>query len=103
MIHVPLGIAGYMRAVPPAFQGGAVAAVEQSGAATALYHGSGPQTFLNTRLYDDLYKRNAFMKQTKILLPETDIPKQWYNVAADLKNPPTPESNHAIRACIDEA
>lgn len=43
------------------------------------------------------------MKQTKILLPETDIPKQWYNVAADLKNPPTPESNHAIRACIDEA
>ena len=30
------------------------------------------------------------MKQTKILLPETDIPKQWYNVAADLKNPPAP-------------
>ncbi|WP_420591078.1 TrpB-like pyridoxal phosphate-dependent enzyme [Bacterioplanoides sp.] len=30
------------------------------------------------------------MKQTKILLPETEMPKQWYNVAADLKNPPAP-------------
>lgn len=30
------------------------------------------------------------MKQTKILLPETEIPKQWYNVVADLKNPPAP-------------
>lgn len=30
------------------------------------------------------------MKQTKILLPESEMPKQWYNVAADLKNPPAP-------------
>lgn len=30
------------------------------------------------------------MKQTKILLPESEIPTQWYNVAADLKNPPAP-------------
>ena len=30
------------------------------------------------------------MKQTKILLPETEIPKHWYNVVADLKNPPAP-------------
>ena len=30
------------------------------------------------------------MKQTKILLPETEMPTQWYNVAADLKNPPAP-------------
>jgi len=30
------------------------------------------------------------MKQTKILLPETEMPKQWYNVVADLKNPPAP-------------
>lgn len=30
------------------------------------------------------------MKQTKILLPETEMPTQWYNVAADLNNPPAP-------------
>ncbi|UTW46949.1 TrpB-like pyridoxal phosphate-dependent enzyme [Bacterioplanoides sp. SCSIO 12839] len=30
------------------------------------------------------------MKQTKILLPETEMPTQWYNVAADLKKPPAP-------------
>lgn len=30
------------------------------------------------------------MKQTKIILPESEIPTQWYNVAADLKNPPAP-------------
>ena len=30
------------------------------------------------------------MKQTKILLPETEIPTQWYNVVADLPTPPAP-------------
>ena len=28
------------------------------------------------------------MQQTKIILPESEIPTQWYNVAADLKTPP---------------
>lgn len=30
------------------------------------------------------------MKQTKILLPETEMPTHWYNVVADLNNPPAP-------------
>jgi len=30
------------------------------------------------------------MTQTKILLDETEIPKQWYNVVADLPNAPAP-------------
>jgi len=30
------------------------------------------------------------MPETKILLDESDIPKQWYNVVADMPNPPTP-------------
>lgn len=30
------------------------------------------------------------MTQTKILLDETEIPKQWYNVIADMPNPPAP-------------
>ena len=30
------------------------------------------------------------MSQTKILLDESDIPKQWYNIVADMPNPPTP-------------
>ena len=30
------------------------------------------------------------MKQTKILLPETEMPTHWYNVVADLSNPPAP-------------
>lgn len=30
------------------------------------------------------------MKQTKIILPESEIPKQWYNVVADLPTPPAP-------------
>jgi len=28
--------------------------------------------------------------ETKILLPESDIPKSWYNVVADMPNPPAP-------------
>nr|MBO2512725.1 TrpB-like pyridoxal phosphate-dependent enzyme [Gammaproteobacteria bacterium] len=30
------------------------------------------------------------MSQTKILLDESDIPTHWYNVVADMPNPPTP-------------
>ncbi len=30
------------------------------------------------------------MSQVKILLDENGIPKQWYNVAADMPNPPAP-------------
>ena len=30
------------------------------------------------------------MKQTKILLPEIEMPTHWYNVVADLNNPPAP-------------
>ena len=30
------------------------------------------------------------MSQIKILLDENDIPKQWYNVVADMPNPPAP-------------
>ncbi|NOZ10858.1 MAG: TrpB-like pyridoxal phosphate-dependent enzyme [Gammaproteobacteria bacterium] len=30
------------------------------------------------------------MSNTKIFLDESDIPKQWYNVVADMPNPPTP-------------
>ena len=29
-------------------------------------------------------------KQVKYLLPESEMPKYWYNIAADLKNPPAP-------------
>jgi predicted alternative tryptophan synthase beta-subunit len=30
------------------------------------------------------------MTQTKILLDESDIPTHWYNVVADMPNPPAP-------------
>src|SRR5690606_7108752 len=30
------------------------------------------------------------VSQTKILLDESDIPTRWYNVVADMPNPPTP-------------
>jgi len=30
------------------------------------------------------------MTDTKIVLHESDIPREWYNVAADMPNPPTP-------------
>jgi tryptophan synthase beta chain len=30
------------------------------------------------------------VKQTKILLEESEIPKQWYNIVADMPNPPSP-------------
>ena len=30
------------------------------------------------------------MSQTRIVLDESEIPTHWYNIAADLKNPPFP-------------
>ncbi len=30
------------------------------------------------------------LSETKIILPESEIPEQWYNIAADLPNPPAP-------------
>ncbi len=33
------------------------------------------------------------MYQTKIQLDEKDIPKQWYNVVADMETPPPPPIN----------
>ena len=30
------------------------------------------------------------MQQTKFLLDESEIPTHWYNVVADMPNPPTP-------------
>ncbi|RMF85191.1 MAG: TrpB-like pyridoxal-phosphate dependent enzyme, partial [Nitrospirae bacterium] len=30
------------------------------------------------------------METTKILLDESEIPRQWYNVVADMPNPPAP-------------
>lgn len=39
----------------------------------------------------------------KIYLEENEMPKAWYNVRADMKNKPAPESSHAIKVAIDEA
>jgi tryptophan synthase beta chain len=36
----------------------------------------------------------------KYVLDESQIPKLWYNIAADL---PAPEANHAVRGAIVEA
>jgi len=30
------------------------------------------------------------MTQTRVVLDESDIPTHWYNVVADLENPPAP-------------
>ena len=30
------------------------------------------------------------MSQTRVVLDESEIPTHWYNIAADLKNPPAP-------------
>ena len=30
------------------------------------------------------------MSETKYLLPESEMPRQWYNILADLPNPPSP-------------
>ncbi|NOZ04226.1 MAG: TrpB-like pyridoxal phosphate-dependent enzyme [FCB group bacterium] len=37
------------------------------------------------------------MKRTKILLNESEMPKQWYNMAADLPSPPPPPLNPGTR------
>src|SRR6202521_1340352 len=34
--------------------------------------------------------RGCSMQQVKILLDESDIPENWYNVVADMPNPPAP-------------
>ena len=39
----------------------------------------------------------------KIYLNETEMPKAWYNLRADMKVKPAPESSHAIKVAIDEA
>lgn len=39
----------------------------------------------------------------KIYLAENEMPTQWYNVRADMKNKTAPESSHAIRVAIDGA
>jgi len=41
----------------------------------------------------------------KIYLEESEMPKQYYNLRADMekKPAPAPESSHAIKAAIDEA
>ncbi len=36
--------------------------------------------------------------ETKILLKDSEIPKVWYNIMADIPNPPAPESAHAIHS-----
>lgn len=40
---------------------------------------------------------------TKILLPEDQIPRQWYNIIPDMPGPLAPAYSHAVRAAIDEA
>jgi len=37
------------------------------------------------------------MQETKILLTEKDIPKQWYNIVADMPNPPKPPLHPATQ------
>ena len=40
------------------------------------------------------------MKQKKIILPEKEIPTQWYNIQADMPNKPLPILNPATRAIL---
>ena len=37
------------------------------------------------------------MQETKILLSENDIPRQWYNITADMPNPPKPPLHPATQ------
>ena len=37
------------------------------------------------------------MKQKKFYLAEQDLPKQWYNILADMPNKPLPPLNPATR------
>ena len=38
------------------------------------------------------------MTETKITLPESAIPERWYNIAADMPNPPQPVLHPGTRA-----
>jgi tryptophan synthase beta chain len=40
--------------------------------------------------YKSIEKRRIIMKQVKILLEDKEIPKQWYNIVADLPTPMKP-------------
>jgi tryptophan synthase beta chain len=40
------------------------------------------------------------MKQKKFILPEREIPTQWYNIQADMPNKPMPILNPATRAAL---
>ena len=37
------------------------------------------------------------LSDVKILLPESEIPKQWYNIVADLPTPPKPPLHPATK------
>ncbi len=39
----------------------------------------------------------GFMKQTKVILKERDIPQKWYNIMADMPNPPKPPLHPGTR------
>ena len=38
------------------------------------------------------------MRQTIINLPQTEMPRQWYNIVADMPNPSSPRSTRARRS-----
>lgn len=42
------------------------------------------------------------MKQKRFILPENEIPTQWYNIQADMKNKPEPMLNPATRKPVTE-
>lgn len=42
------------------------------------------------------------MKQKRFILPESEIPTQWYNIQADMKNKPEPMLNPATRKPVTE-
>ena len=37
------------------------------------------------------------MKTKKIILPESQMPTQWYNIVSDMKNRPLPPLNPATK------
>ena len=39
-------------------------------------------------------------KRKKFILPENEIPRQWYNVAAEMKNKPQPYINPGTKEPI---
>jgi len=43
------------------------------------------------------------MKERKIILPEREIPKKWYNVMADMPNPPSPPLHPGTKQPIGPA